>query len=37
MSLALRRVAPSLLTRLQVPIQVALYAALFLIADRLVQ
>ena len=28
---------PSLLTRLQVPIQVALYAALFLIADRLVQ
>ena len=37
MSLALRRVAPSLLTRLQVPIQVALYAALFLIAARLVQ
>jgi len=37
MSLALRRVAPSLLTRLQVPVQVVLYAVLFLIADRLVK
>ncbi|CAI1955283.1 CidA/LrgA family protein [Serratia sp. TSA_198.1] len=37
MSLALRRAAPSLLTRLQVPVQVVLYAVLFLIADRLVK
>ncbi|SPZ60414.1 Holin-like protein CidA [Serratia quinivorans] len=37
MLLALRHAAPSLLTRLQVPVQVVLYAALFLIADRLVQ
>ncbi|QUY47422.1 CidA/LrgA family protein [Serratia plymuthica] len=37
MLLALRRAAPSLLTRLQVPVQVALYAVLFLIADRLVK
>ncbi|CAI1089472.1 Holin-like protein CidA [Serratia quinivorans] len=37
MLLALRHAAPSLLTRLQVPVQVVLYAVLFLIADRLVQ
>ncbi|WP_413507341.1 CidA/LrgA family protein [Serratia proteamaculans] len=37
MLLALRHAAPSLLSRLQVPIQVVLYAVLFLIADRLVQ
>ena len=37
MLLAFRHAAPSLLNRLQVPIQVALYAVLFLIADRLVQ
>ena len=37
MSLALRRATPSLLARLQVPVQVALYAVLFLIADRLVR
>ncbi|VEI21463.1 Holin-like protein CidA [Serratia plymuthica] len=37
MSLALRRAAPSLLTRLQVPVQVVLYVVLFLIADRLVK
>ncbi|MBL3524311.1 CidA/LrgA family protein [Serratia plymuthica] len=37
MSLALCRAAPSLLTRLQVPVQVVLYAVLFLIADRLVK
>lgn len=37
MSLALRRATPSLLTRLQVPVQVVLYAVLFLIADRLVK
>lgn len=36
MSLALRRAAPSLLARLQVPVQVVLYALLFLLADRLV-
>ncbi|CAI1159938.1 MULTISPECIES: CidA/LrgA family protein [Serratia] len=37
MLLALRHAAPSLLARLQVPVQVVLYAVLFLIADRLVQ
>ncbi len=37
MSLALRRAAPFFLTRLQVPIQVVLYAVLFLIADQLVK
>lgn len=37
MLLAFRQAAPSVLTRLQVPIQVTLYAVLFLIADRLVQ
>ncbi|GAA3610506.1 CidA/LrgA family protein [Gibbsiella greigii] len=37
MSLALRPAAPSLLSRLQVPVQVVLYAVLFVIADRLVQ
>lgn len=37
MLLAFRQAAPSVLIRLQVPIQVALYAVLFLIADRLVQ
>ncbi|GAA3908321.1 MULTISPECIES: CidA/LrgA family protein [Gibbsiella] len=37
MSLALRPAAPSLLNRLQVPVQVVLYAVLFVIADRLVQ
>ncbi|VTR56036.1 Putative effector of murein hydrolase LrgA [Serratia fonticola] len=37
MSLALRRAAPAFLVRLQVPIQVVLYALLFLLADRLVQ
>lgn len=37
MLLALRHAVPSLLARLQVPIQVVLYAVLFLIADRLVQ
>lgn len=37
MSLALRHTAPSVLNRLQVPVQVALYALLFLIADRLVE
>ncbi|HEI8867158.1 CidA/LrgA family protein [Serratia sp. AKBS12] len=37
MSMALRAAAPSLLNRLQVPIQVILYVVLFLIADRLVQ
>ncbi|MGO3397772.1 MAG: CidA/LrgA family protein [Serratia proteamaculans] len=37
MLLALRHAAPSLLARLQVLIQVVLYAVLFLIADRLVQ
>ncbi|CAI0783985.1 CidA/LrgA family protein [Serratia quinivorans] len=37
MLLALRHTAPSLLARLQVPVQVVLYAVLFLIADRLVQ
>lgn len=37
MLLASRHAAPSLLARLQVPIQVVLYAVLFLIADRLVQ
>lgn len=37
MLLVLRHAAPSLLARLQVPIQVVLYAVLFLIADRLVQ
>lgn len=36
MLLALRTGAPSLLNRCQVPIQVVLYAILFLIADRLV-
>src|SRR5476651_1724021 len=36
MLLALRTRAPSLLNRCQVPIQVVLYAILFLIADRLV-
>ncbi|GAK28414.1 MULTISPECIES: CidA/LrgA family protein [Serratia] len=37
MLLAFRQAAPSVLSRLQVPIQVTLYAVLFLIADRLVQ
>jgi len=36
MLLALRTRAPSLLNRCQVPIQVVLYAILFLITDRLV-
>jgi len=36
MLLALRTRAPSLLNRCQVPVQVVLYAVLFLIADRLV-
>ena len=36
MLLALRTRAPSLLNRCQVPVQVVLYAFLFLIADRLV-
>ncbi|KAA8728268.1 MAG: CidA/LrgA family protein [Ewingella americana] len=36
MLLALRTRAPSYLSRLQVPIQVVLYAALYLVADRLV-
>jgi holin-like protein len=36
MSLALRPGTPSLLARLQIPVQVALYAGLFLIADQLV-
>lgn len=36
MLLALRARAPSLLNRCQVPVQVVLYAVLFLIADRLV-
>lgn len=36
MLLALRSRAPSYLSRLQVPIQVVLYAALYLVADRLV-
>ncbi|QOI57377.1 CidA/LrgA family protein [Rouxiella badensis] len=36
MMLALRLKAPSLLTRFQVPIQVVLYALLFMVADRLV-
>ncbi|CAI1193026.1 MAG: CidA/LrgA family protein [Serratia grimesii] len=37
MLLALRHAAPNVLNRLQVPIQVALYAGLFLLADRLVK
>ncbi|KAB7898618.1 CidA/LrgA family protein [Rouxiella sp. S1S-2] len=36
MMLALRVKAPSLLTRFQVPIQVVLYALIFMVADRLV-
>jgi len=36
MLLALRTKAPSLLTRCQIPVQVVLYAVLFVIADRLV-
>jgi len=36
MMLALRVKAPALLTRFQVPIQVVLYALLFMVADRLV-
>lgn len=36
MMLALRVKAPSLLNRFQVPIQVVLYALLFMVADRLV-
>lgn len=36
MLLALRTRAPSYISRLQVPIQVVLYAALYLVADRLV-
>ena len=36
MLLALRTKAPSLLTRCQIPVQVVLYAVLFMIADRLV-
>jgi len=36
MLLALRTRAPSYLSRLQIPIQVVLYAALYLVADRLV-
>ncbi|CAM3682140.1 murein hydrolase regulator LrgA [Rouxiella silvae] len=36
MMLALRVKAPSLLTRFQVPIQLVLYALLFMVADRLV-
>lgn len=37
MLLALRRFAPSVITRLQVPVQVALYAGLFIISDQLVR
>ncbi|CNE52585.1 CidA/LrgA family protein [Yersinia nurmii] len=37
MSLALRSFAPSFLQRIQVPVQVALYAGLFVIADQLVR
>ncbi len=37
MSLALHRFAPAVLSRLQVPVQVALYAGLFVIADQLVR
>ncbi|HDL8055573.1 TPA: CidA/LrgA family protein [Yersinia enterocolitica] len=36
MSLALRSFAPSVFTRLQVPVQVALYAGIFIISDQLV-
>ncbi|CNL68904.1 putative effector of murein hydrolase LrgA [Yersinia intermedia] len=36
MSLALRSFAPSVLTHLQVPVQVALYAGIFIISDQLV-
>jgi len=36
MLLALRTKAPSLLIRCQIPVQVILYALLFVIADRLV-
>ncbi|HHH0963796.1 TPA: CidA/LrgA family protein [Yersinia enterocolitica] len=36
MSLALRSFAPSVLMRLQVPVQVALYAGIFIISDQLV-
>ena len=37
MLLALRSFAPSVITRLQVPVQVALYAGLFIISDQLVR
>ncbi|ANI30314.1 LrgA [Yersinia entomophaga] len=37
MSLALRSFAPSFLQRIQVPVQVALYVGLFVIADQLVR
>jgi holin-like protein len=37
MFLAFRRAASAFLTRLQVPIQVVLYALLFLAADQLVK
>ncbi len=37
MLLALRSFAPSVLTRLQAPVQVALYAGLFIISDQLVR
>lgn len=36
MSLALRSGAPSFLNRIQVPVQVALYAALFIVAQQVV-
>ncbi|CNF13617.1 CidA/LrgA family protein [Yersinia enterocolitica] len=36
MSLVLRSFAPFVLTRLQVPVQVALYAGIFIISDQLV-
>ncbi|BDH47515.1 CidA/LrgA family protein [Salmonella enterica subsp. enterica serovar Choleraesuis] len=35
MALALRRQTPLLLTRLQVPVQIVLYAGLFILAERL--
>ncbi|WP_058912450.1 CidA/LrgA family protein [Entomohabitans teleogrylli] len=36
MSVALRRFTPAVLQRLQVPVQVLLYAGLFVVAERLV-
>ncbi len=37
MDVALRRVTPALVRRLQVPVQVVLYAGLFIVAEYLVQ